>query len=93
MSLSYASHPTSSSLLFAAMQVAQRAGSRLIPALPNELTDLVLAQISFYDLISAYFVSPAWKVFMNNDERGMSTHGPSPQATTLSERYYTHGIR
>jgi hypothetical protein len=45
----------------------QCAGPRLIPALPNEISDIILLQLSFHDLVNGFFVSHAWQDYLDGD--------------------------
>ena len=47
--------------------MAQNAGPQLIPGLRNEISDLVLHQLAYHELITAYFVSPAWQDAIDDD--------------------------
>ncbi|KAF2825419.1 hypothetical protein CC86DRAFT_43111 [Ophiobolus disseminans] len=47
---------------------APRPGPRLIPAFPNECTDIVLKHLSFFDLLRVYCVSPNFQRFMSSDD-------------------------
>jgi hypothetical protein len=41
---------------------------RLIPAVPNELGELIIQHLSFQELVAGYFVSREWRDVINNDD-------------------------
>jgi hypothetical protein len=49
--------------------MAQRPGPQFIPGFPNEISDIVLEELSFHDLLTSYFVSNAWKDYINGDDK------------------------
>jgi hypothetical protein len=45
----------------------RRVGPRLIPAFPNEISDLILYELSSHELTIGFFVSLAWQDFLDGD--------------------------
>jgi hypothetical protein len=56
----------------------RRVGPRLIPAFPNEISDLILYELSSHELTIDFFVSLAWQDFLAY----MSTIKPASQTAS-----------
>jgi hypothetical protein len=50
-----------------AKMAAPNAVRRMIPAFPNEVSLLVLSNLEIDDLLICYFVSPTWKIAIDNE--------------------------
>ena len=50
------------------MALPIRPGSILIPEFPNEVADLIIANLGFVELMAGYFVNNVWRDFIENED-------------------------
>jgi hypothetical protein len=41
---------------------------RLFPAFPNEIGDLIISRLSFFNLVTGYFASKSWRHFLEDND-------------------------
>lgn len=66
--------------------------NRLIPDFPNEVSRLIILQLSFHELAAGYIDSRAWRDFIDNDDFVRKKMFRLPMTIEAGDRYDVMGF-